>query len=289
MSPSDIRTHAAPFDSAMAALPHGAGGVRPGAPYTLAELMVTATARELQDGDVVFVGARLPLLAMVVAQKSGKQLRAIYENGLIRTTAARDVLRTMGDPPNITGALYCGDSLSVLAALQQGRVDVGILGAGEIDRFGNLNSTEVQFHGRTIRLPGSGGAADIACLAKRLIVIMKHERRRFVERVHYRTSPGHGEGAGWRERMGLPPGGPSAVVTTLGILRFDEATGEAYLAACHPGVTPEDVREHTGWDLRVAAHVETTPEPTQEELELIRAADPGGFWTQPPPRPTEVE
>ncbi len=253
----------------------------PPAGYTLAELMISATARELQDGETVFVGARLPLMAMIVAQKQGRRLRAIYENGLIRTTAARDVLRTMGDPPNITGALYCGDTLSVLAMLQQRRIDVGILGAGEIDRFGNLNSTEVLVHGRTVRLPGSGGAADIACLAKRLVVLMKHERRRFVERVHYRTSPGHGDGHGWRQRQGLGPGGPSVVVTTLGVLRFDEETGEAILASTHPGVSVEDVVAHTGWELRVAPDVGITPQPSPEELAIIRDADPGGFWTQP--------
>ncbi len=256
--------------------------------YTLPELMIAATARELQDGETVFVGARLPLVAMIVAQKMGKKLRAIYENGLIRTTAATDVLRTMGDPPNITGALYCGDTLSVLSMLQQGRIDVGILGAAEIDRFGNLNSTQVVLHGRTIRLPGSGGAADIACLAKRLVVLMKHERRRFVERVHYRTSPGHGDGAGWREREGLGPGGPSCVVTTLGLLRFDAASGEAYLASTHPGVSVDDVLAHTGWSLRVASDVHVTPEPSAAELEVIRAADPGGFWTQSPLARAEV-
>ncbi len=250
-------------------------------PYTLAELMISATARELQDGETVFVGARLPLMAMIVAQKQGRRLRAIYENGLIRTTAARDVLRTMGDPPNITGALYCGDTLSVLAMLQQRRIDVGILGAGEIDRFGNLNSTEVVVHGRVMRLPGSGGAADIACLAKRLVVLMKHERRRFVEKVHYRTSPGHGDGAGWRESQGLGPGGPSVVLTTLGVMRFDLATGEAVLESVHPGVHLEDVIAQTGWDLRVSPDLGVTPEPTADELTIIRAADPGGFWTQP--------
>lgn len=261
-------------------MPHNAF-MAPSASYSLAELMISATARELHDGETVFVGARLPLMAMIVAQKQGRRLRAIYENGLIRTTAARDVLRTMGDPPNITGALYCGDTLSVLSMLQQRRIDVGILGAGEIDRYGNLNSTEVLVHGRTVRLPGSGGAADIACLAKRLVVLMKHERRRFVEKVHYRTSPGHGDGAGWRARMGLGPGGPAVVVTTLGILRFDEYTGEAILASTHPGVSVEDVKAQTGWELRVAPEVGVTPSPSPEELAIIRDADPGGFWTQP--------
>ena len=253
----------------------------PPASYTLAELMISATARELHDGETVFVGARLPMMAMIVAQKQGRRLRAIYENGLIRTTAARAVLRTMGDPPNITGALYCGDTLSVLAMLQQRRIHVGILGAGEIDRFGNLNSTQVVMHGRTLRLPGSGGAADIACLAKRLVVLMKHERRRFVEKVHYRTSPGHGDGAGWRERMGLGPGGPSVVLTTLGVMRFDQSTGEAVLVSLHPGVELSDVIAQTGWELRVAPELAVTPAPTAEELAIIREADPGGFWTHP--------
>jgi len=132
--------------------------------------------------------------------------------------------------------------------------------------------------GKTTRLPGSGGACDIASLAKRFVVLMEHSKRRLPERVSYITSPGNGDGAGWRQRVGLPRGGPSAAITTKAILRFAE-DGEAYLASVHPGVSVDDVVANTGWKLRVAADVGQTPEPTAAELAAIREYDKKGFWT----------
>jgi len=148
-----------------------------------------------------------------------------------------------------------------------------------VDRFGNLNTTLVRGPAGPVRLPGSGGGGDIASLARRLLVVMSHEKRRFVERVHYRTSPGFGNGKTWRQEQGLPRGGPSAVITTLGVLRFDPVSREAYLAQVHPGVAPEFVRKQTGWDLHLAPQLSITPEPHVEELEIIRRYDPQGFWT----------
>jgi len=131
-----------------------------------------------------------------------------------------------------------------------------------------------------VKLPGSGGGADIAILSRRWVTLMAHERRRLVERVSFVTSPGHGDGTpGWRERHGLPGGGPSAVITTLGVLRFPPDGGEAFLASVHPGHTVDEVREHTGWDLTVAGDVHETPPPTAPELAAIRRFDPEGFWT----------
>ncbi|MGH7534989.1 MAG: CoA-transferase, partial [Gemmatimonadales bacterium] len=130
------------------------------------------------------------------------------------------------------------------------------------------------------KLPGSGGAADIAALAHRLLIIMEHERRRFVPQVDYVTSPGYGEGGDWRERVGLLRGGPAAAITTLGVLRFDPDTREAYLDSYHPGASPAGVRANTGWDLQVAAGVRETEAPTADELRIIREYDPEGFWTQ---------
>jgi glutaconate CoA-transferase subunit B len=130
------------------------------------------------------------------------------------------------------------------------------------------------------RLPGSGGACDLASLAKRHIIIMAHEKRRFVPTVDYITSPGYGDGAGWRERVGLPRGGPSTVITTLGVLRFDPETWEMVLVSTHPGVTVEDVVADTGWSLRVASQVTETPAPTEVELAMLRQFDPQGFWTK---------
>jgi glutaconate CoA-transferase subunit B len=159
-------------------------------------------------------------------------------------------------------------------------VDLGFIGGAQIDRFGNLNTSRVGPADRATRLPGSGGGADIASLARRHVVIMAHERRRFVERADYVTSPGFGEGADWRRRVGLPGAGPSAVITTLAVFRFDGATGEMLLASTHPGVTAEEVRAQTGWPLRAAATVAETPAPTAAELAMIRRFDPDGFWTR---------
>lgn len=248
--------------------------------YSLNELMVAAAAREIRDGEIVFVGMRLPLIAFVVAKKThAPNAIGLFENGVVRSTPATELIYTMADPPNILGATQCLDMLAVMSLLQSGRVDLGFLGAAEVDRFGNLNSTQVGAGaGKVVRLPGSGGACDIASLAKRFVVLMEHSQRRLPERVSYITSPGNGEGAGWRSRVGLPRGGPSAAITTKAILRFGE-DGEAYLASTHPGVRVEDVVANTGWKLRVAPDVPETAPPTPPELAAIREYDKKGFWT----------
>ncbi len=248
--------------------------------YSRGELMVAAAAREIRDGEMVFVGMRLPLLAFCVAKRThAPQAIGLFENGVIREEPSSELLYTMADPPNLRGATQCGTMLDVMSLLQQGRVDVGFLGAAEVDRFGNLNTTWGQKRGERIRLPGSGGACDIACLAKRTVVLLEHEKLRLVERVRYITSPGHGIGKGWRKRKGLREGsGPSAVITTLGVLRFDQE-GEAYLATVHPDVSAGDVLAGTGWPLRVADDLRETPLPSDRELAEIRRIDPQGFWT----------
>lgn len=247
--------------------------------YTLSELMVVAAAREIKDHEVVFVGMRLPLLAFILAKETGARgAIALYENGIIRETPAPELLYTMSDPPNVYRAISCTDMLTVMGLLQRGRVDVGFIGAAEVDRFGNLNSSYVK-NGGLVRLPGSGGACDIASLSQRLIIIMAHERRRFPERVSYITSPGYGEGGKWREEVGLPRGGPAVVITTKGILRFDPVTREAYLASYHPGVSVEEVIANTGWPLALAPDLAQTDPPGRDELEIIRRYDPQGFWT----------
>ncbi len=263
------------------------------ASYTLSELMVASAAREIRDREVVFVGMRLPLIAFVVAKRThAPNAVGLFENGVIRATPAPELIYTMADPPNILGATQCLDMLSVMSLLQSGRVDLGFLGAAEVDRFGNLNSTQVGVarvsdprarvedpsHTLT-RLPGSGGACDIASLANRFVVLLEHARRRLPERVSYVTSPGNGDGAGWRARVGLPRGGPSAVITTKAVLRFGE-DGEARLASVHPGVAVEDVVANTGWKLRVAEDVTVTPVPSAAELRAIREYDKEGFWTK---------
>lgn len=256
----------------------------PNPPYTLNELMVAAAAREIKDGEVVFVGMRLPLIAFVVAKKThAPNAIGLFENGVVRSTPSPELIYTMADPPNILNATQCLGMMDVMALLQSGRVDLGFLGAAEVDRYGNLNSTQVQTrkvqgkHG-VVRLPGSGGACDIASMAHRFVSLLEHARHRLPERVSYITSPGNGEGAGWRKRVGLPRGGPAAVITTKCVLRFGD-DGEAFLSTVHPGVTVEEVKVNTGWDLKVAGDVKATPEPSAAELKAIRAYDTKGFWT----------
>jgi len=251
--------------------------------YSLGELMVAAAAREIRDEEMVFVGMRLPLLGFLLAKRThAPKAIGLYENGVIRNQPARELLYTMGDPPNIIGATWCGQMMEVMGLLQQGRVHVGFLGAAEVDRFGNLNSTWGQHPAtaETIRLPGSGGACDIACLAQRTVALLPHERHRLVERVSHLTSPGYGTGNAWRRMQGLPAGtGPSAIITTLGILRFS-TDGEAFLDSVHPGVRVEDVLGNTGWTLCVADQLAETAPPSEQELAVMRELDPQGVWTK---------
>jgi len=256
--------------------------------------MVLRAAREIREGETVFVGTRLPLLAYLVAKAThARDATALYENGLIREEAARELLYTMGDPPNILDATCASTTLDVMGMMQAGRVDLGLLGAAEVDRYGNLNSTEVPAEGGAggeaggsgraiVRLPGSGGAADILSLARRTIVLVPLEKRRFVERVAFRTSPGHGDGPGWRDRVGLPPGtGPSAIITTHAVFRIDRTIDEAYLYEVYPGVSVDHIRVRMSWDPRIAQPVGLTKPFTDEEVGALRGLDPKGFWTRP--------
>ena len=249
--------------------------------YTRGELMVAAAAREIGDGELVFVGMRLPMLAFIVAKRThAPRSIGLYENGLIRETPAPQLLFTMADPANLRGATQCGQMLDIMALLQQGRVHAGFLGAAEVDRFGNLNTTWGSRDGKMQRLPGSGGACDIACLAQRTIVLLAHERSRFRERAGHITSPGHGTGDDWRTTHGLPRrSGPSAIITTLGVLRFG-SDGEAFLASIHPGAELEEVLAATGWTLRIADDLIDTPAPSAQELAVMRELDPNHFWTR---------
>jgi glutaconate CoA-transferase, subunit B len=248
--------------------------------YTSAELMVATAAREIRDGEVVFVGMRLPLLAFCLARSTHAPTAVgLFENGVIRDSPALAFLVTMSDGPNVTGALWCTEMREVMGLMQSGRVTLGFIGGAQVDRFGNLNTTYVGPPGQAIRLPGSGGAPDIASLARRHVVIMAHERRRFVDRVDYITSPGYGAGGEWRARAGLPGGGPTAVITTLGLFRFDPVSREMVLASVHPQATVDEIRAQTGWPVRVADGLSETLPPTTEELAMIRRFDPQGFWT----------
>ncbi len=244
---------------------------------TPTEMMVYAASCEIRDSELVFVGMRLPLLAFRLAQAThAKNAVGLYENGLVRAEAAGETLFTMSDPPNVQGATSATELLDVMGFLQSGRVGIGFVGAAEVDRFGNLNTTRVA----SARLPGSGGASDIASCASRLVVLLKHEKHRLVERVSYVTSPGFGDGGDWRKHSGLPGGGPKAVITDRGVLEFDPETKEAVLRSFHPldSSSPEEVVARTGWALAVSPSCHPTPLPSDEELSLLRSLDPERFW-----------
>jgi len=249
--------------------------------------MVLRAAREIKEGETVFVGTRLPLLAYLVAKAvHAPHAVALYENGLIREEAARELLFTMGDPPNILDATMAGTTLDVMGMLAAGRVDLGLLGAAEVDRHGNLNSTEIggappggDATATPTRLPGSGGAADILSLARRCVILVPQEKRRLVPRVSFRTSPGRGDGPGWRARAGLPPGGPAAIVTTHGVFRIDHVLEEAYLAEIYEGVTVDHILVGMSWEPRVAQPIGMTRPFAPEEVDALHRIDPRGFWT----------
>jgi glutaconate CoA-transferase subunit B len=250
--------------------------------FTEQEMMIAASAREIADGELVFTGMRLPMLAYAVARNThAPSARALFEVGLMRDQPALAFLATMGDPPNVRGALWATRMSNTMALMTQGLVDLGFIGGAEIDRFGNLNTSYVGTPERpTVKLPGSGGGADIAIMSRRWVTLMTHEPRRLVERVSFVTSPGHGDGSeGWRRRHGLLGNGPTALVTTMAVLRFPRGGGEAWLASVHRGRTVEEVRAATGWNLQVSPDVVETPPPSAEELEQLRRFDPDGFWT----------
>ncbi len=257
--------------------------------YTPQELMVVCAARQIRDGERVFVGMRLPLIAFALAKRThAPNCVGLFECGLIRDTPSEELLYTMGDTPNIAGALWATGTVHLMGLMASGEVQQGFIGGAEIDRYGNLNTTVIgDWHQPRVRLPGSGGAADIASLSQRLAIIMPHEKHRFRERVDFVTSPGYGypdasggAGKGWRQRVGLPRGGPNALITTLAVFSFDPEMGEALLQSYHPGNSIEHVQEQTGWPLRLAPDCHETEPPTPEELRMIRASDPEGKWTR---------
>ena len=244
--------------------------------YTAQELMVAVASREIHDGDLVFVGMRLPILAYAAALEThAPSARGLFEVGLMRDRPANAFLGTMGDPPNVAGAVWATRMSNTMALMAQGKVDLGFIGGAEVDRFGNLNTSYVGDPSQpTVKLPGSGGGVDIAILSRRWVTLMNHEKRRLVDRVSFITSPGHGDGSrGWRERNGLLGGGPVAIITTLCVFRFPEGGGEAYLDTVHPGHTLDEVREQTGWAVKVPGDLGETPPPTEAELNAIRKRD----------------
>lgn len=248
--------------------------------YSASELLTINAARLLRDGDVVFVGVGLPNLACNLARRThAPNLVMIYEAGVIGAQPARLPL-SIGDPTLVSGALSVCSMYDIFAFyLQRGNVDVGFLGGAQIDRFGNINATVIgDYHHPKVRLPGSGGSMEIAAWANRCYILTPHQKRRFPEKLDFRTSAGFLEGRSVRQAAGLRGGGPQAVVTDLGILEPDE-NGELTLTALHPGATVEQAQANTGWALKSVAQPLQTPAPTEEELYILRTElDPQGIY-----------
>jgi glutaconate CoA-transferase subunit B len=253
--------------------------------FSRTEMMIVAAARELAGERVCFVGVGLPNIAVNLAKRTvAPELELVYEAGVFGARPARLPL-SIGDPTIVTGSTAVTSMWELFALyLQGGLIDVGFLGAAQIDRYGNINTTVIgpYDHPKT-RLPGSGGACEIAINARQVFVIMRQSARSFVERIDFRTSPGNLGGAEQSERIRREGGwlgrGPSVVVTDLGIYHFDE-NGEMRLDSLHPGATMDDVRAAMAWEPRLAEAVGTTAPPTDDELRLIREElDPGGAYT----------
>ena len=252
----------------------------PDRPYTPSEMMIVASARQLAGERVCFVGVGPPNIACNLARRTvAPDLELVYESGVFGAVPARLPL-SIGDPTLVTRSLQVTGMFDLFAFyLQAGLVDVGFLGASQIDRFGNINTTVIgDYDAPKVRLPGSGGACEIAINSRKVFVIVPQSKRSFVERIDFRTSPGHLAGTRPKEWLGE---GPSVVVTDLAVYRFRRDTGEMYVGSLHPGVSRERVQENTGWALDVPEEVEETPAPTNQELRLIREElDPEGTYSR---------
>ncbi|AKH85652.1 3-oxoadipate:succinyl-CoA transferase [Streptomyces sp. CNQ-509] len=247
--------------------------------WTSDELMTVNAARALADARTCFVGIGLPSTAANLARRTARpDLVLVYESGTIGSRPTRLPL-SIGD-----GEL--ADTADAVVSvpemfnywLQAGRIDVGFLGAAQLDRYANINTTVVDRGPDRPqgRLPGAGGAPEIAASCGEVLIVLRHSPRSFVERLDFVTSVGHGSGPGDRRRLGLRGKGPTAVITDLGVLRPDPATAELVLTELHPGVTAEQVRAATGWELKTADAVGTTVPPTAQELSALRALKTAG-------------
>ncbi|MEX0833739.1 MAG: CoA-transferase [Actinomycetota bacterium] len=247
------------------------------------EMMIVASARWLEGERVCFVGVGLPNIAVNLAKRTvSPAMELVYESGVFGAEPARLPL-SIGDPTLVTRSTAVTSMYDLFAFyLQAGLIDVGFLQGAQIDKFGNLNTTVIgDYEKPKVRLPGSGGAVEIAINARKVFVIMPQRSRSFVETIDFRTSPGHSGDPEHDAARGWLGNGPSAVVTDLGEYRFDDATGEMTLVNLHPGVTLDQVNENTGWEMRVPADVGETPPPTDEELRLIREElDPDGVYSK---------
>lgn len=240
--------------------------------FTATELMICSAARELEDGKSVAVGTGLPCAAAMLAQRThAPNLVILFEAGGVAPQLPTMPV-SVGDSTTFHRALMATSMADVMQFCQRGMVDYTFLSGAQIDPYGNLNSTVIGPHAKPkVRLPGSGGANDLASFCWRTLIVMKHDAKKFSEKLDFLTTPGYLTGPGAREAAGLPTGsGPYKVITDLAVLGFDEQSKRMQVESLHPGVTLEQVRDNTGFDLGQAAELGRTEPPCEEELRLLR-------------------
>ena len=248
-------------------------------PYSSTELLACVAAHLLEDRKSVFVGTGLPMIAAMLAQRThAAGLLIIFEAGGIGPRIPVLPI-SVGDSRTFHQAVAASSMHDVMSLAQAGHLDYGFLGAAQIDRFGNINTTVIGDHDHpTVRLPGSGGANDVGSFCHRTIIIMRQDRRKFVEQLDFLTTPGHLSGPGARERAGLPANtGPHRVITQLGVYGFDDDTKTMRLLAVHPGVTIEEIQANSGFPIPVAEPLAVSPAPSDEERRILREIDPTGL------------
>ena len=245
------------------------------------ELMIIAASRALHGNRTVFVGVGLPNIACNLARRShSPDMELVYESGVFGAQPARLPL-SIGDPTLVSGATSVVSMADLfMLYLQRGLIDVALLGGAQIDRFGNLNTTVIGDYARPkTRLPGSGGACEIAINARRIFMIMRLSKRAFVNKIDFQTSPGHLDGGDARQRLGMPGFGPDQVITDKALFTFDNPEREMMLVELDPGQTVEGVQAAVGWPLRVAESLREMNPPTAEELAIVREQlDPQGLY-----------
>jgi glutaconate CoA-transferase subunit B len=251
--------------------------------YNTAELVTVMSARALDDGKIVFGGAGMPLISCILAQKThAPRLTILFEGGVIGPHVEPGRLPPSTNEQRAARRANMLLSITDILLLQQrGYVDYGFLGGAQIDQYGNLNSSFIgDPENPKVRLPGTGGANDIASLASKILVAMHHEKKRFVKRVDFVTTPGYLHGGDSREEAGLTVGGVYRVITHLGLFGFEEKTRRMRLEALHPGATVEEVQARTGFEMVIPEHVPVTDPPTQDELRILRELDPDQRYTK---------
>lgn len=243
--------------------------------YTLAELMAVSGAREIRDKELGFIGVGIPLMAATVAKFThAPNFNMMVEYGAVGPIPLRLPMCVCCSVNN-ERSYFAGSQREVMGAQQAGFVDVACISGAQIDKYGNLNSTCIgDYINPKVRLAGSGGANDLASSARRTIIIMRQDGRNFVNQVDYLTSPGYLTGPGAREKAGLVGSGPVAVVTTMGIYRFDVETCEMFLEKIHPGIDLEKLKAAVQWDLQISSDLRETEQPTEEQIMIMRTLDP---------------